>query len=69
MRKERISMFSVCFWATLIILLISFFTPLPWYVILAPMIAWLAWVVIVFALIVIFAFSAFILVIISALLD
>ena len=69
MKRERVSMFTVCFWATLIILFISFFTPLPWYVILAPMIAWLACVVIVFALVVILAFSAFILAIISALLD
>lgn len=69
MRRERVSVFTVCFWATLIILLISFFTPLPWYVILAPMIAWLACVIIIFTLIVIFAFSAFILTIISALLD
>lgn len=69
MRKEKVSVFTVCFWATLIILFVSFFTPLPWYVILAPMIAWLACVVIVFALIVILAFSAFVLAIISALLD
>ena len=69
MGKEKVSVFSVCFWATLIILFVSFFTPLPWYVILAPMIAWFACMVIVFALVVIFAFSAFILAIISALLD
>lgn len=69
MGKEKVSMFNVCFWATLIILCISFFTPIPWYIILSPMIAWFVWMVIVFALIVIFAFSAFILAIISALLD
>lgn len=69
MRKEKVSMFNICFWATLIILLVSFFTPLPWYVILAPMIAWFAFMVIIFALVVIFAFSAFILTVISALLD
>lgn len=69
MRKEKVSVFTVCFWATLIILFVSFFTPLPWYVTLAPMIAWLACVVIVFALVVILAFSVFILTIISTLLD